>query len=58
MDIRTKGGTVLKTVEGASLTYDWNTEGLRRNSTQSLFVYATDAAGNTGMATVVVRIAR
>lgn len=58
MDIRTTGGTVLRTVDGALLAYDWNTAGLKRGSTQSLVVRAYDAAGNTGSATVVVRISR
>lgn len=58
MDIRTSRGVVLKTTDGASLTYDWNTAGLRRGSTQSLVVRAYDAAGNIGSANVVVRIAR
>jgi len=58
MDIRTSQGVVLKTVDAASLTYDWNTAGLKRNSTQSLVVRAYDAAGNTGSAKVVVRVAR
>ena len=55
------GGVLLTpagTLDGAWLTYDWNTTGLKRGSTLSLVVRAYDAAGNTGLATVVVRIGR
>jgi hypothetical protein len=58
MEIRKPAGTVLYTVNASTITYDWNTAGLRRGSTQSLIVRAYDAAGNVGSATVVVRIAR
>lgn len=58
MEIRNPAGTVLRTVNASTITYDWNTAGLRRGSTQSLVVRAYDAAGNVGSATVVVRIAR
>ena len=58
MEIRSPAGAVLKSASGASITYDWNTAGLRRGSTQSLVVRAYDAAGNAGSATVVVRIAK
>jgi chitinase len=58
MDLRTSSGTVLATSTGGSLTYDWNTAGLKKGSTQTLTVRAWDAAGNVGSAQVVVRIAR
>jgi chitodextrinase len=58
MNISTTSGTVLRAVDGASLTYDWNTSRLRRGSTQTLIVRAWDAANNVGTASVVVRIAR
>jgi hypothetical protein len=58
MEILTPAGTLLKSVNGAELTYAWNTSGLRKGSTQSLVVRAYDARGNVGTAKVVVRIAR
>ena len=56
MELRTTSGALLRAVTGSSLTYDWNTKGLRRGSTQTLVVTAFDAAGNAGSAKVVVRI--
>lgn len=58
MDIRTSAGAVLGTADGSSITYDWNTAGLKRGSTQTLVVRAYDAAGNVGSGQAVVRIAR
>jgi endo-1,4-beta-xylanase len=58
MTIATPSGTVLRAVDGASLTYDWNVAGYKRGSTQTLVVRAWDAAGNVGSAQVVVRIGR
>jgi hypothetical protein len=58
MEIRKPDRTVLSSVNASTITYDWNTAGLRKSSTQSLIVLAYDAAGNVGSATVVVRIAR
>lgn len=58
MAIATPSGTVLRAVDGASLTYDWNVSGYKRGSTQTLVVRAWDAAGNVGSAQVVVRIGR
>ncbi len=58
MQIRTPGGTLLKAVDAAEISYDWNTSRLRKGSTQSLVVVAYDAAGNAGSATLTVRIAR
>ena len=58
MEIRNPAGTLLRAVSASTITYDWNTAGLRKSSTQSLIVLAYDAAGNVGTATVVVRIAR
>ena len=58
MEVRTVGGSVLASATGARITYDWNTAGLKRGSTQTLVVRAYDAAGNAGSANVVVRIAK
>jgi len=56
MELRTATGTLLKSVAGSSLTYDWNTRGLKRRSTQTLVVRAFDAAGNVGTTSVTVTI--
>jgi hypothetical protein len=58
MDLRTSSGAVLATASSGTLTYEWNTAGLKRGSTQTLTVRAWDAAGNVGSAQVVVRIGR
>jgi hypothetical protein len=58
MELRNAAGKLLASSASASLTYDWNTRGLKRGSTQTLTVTALDAAGNTGTAQVVVRIRR
>lgn len=58
MEIRNAEGTVLASVSGSQLTYNWNTAGLKRHSMQTLTVRAHDARGNVGSASVTVRIAR
>ena len=58
MEVRSSSGVLLRSVNAAEITYDWNTAGLKRGSTQSLVVRAYDARGNVGSEKVVVRIAR
>ena len=58
MEFRSSSGKLLASSASGSLTYDWNTKGLKRGSTQTLTVQALDAAGYTGTAQVVVRIRR
>ena len=58
MELSDSRGVLLKTVNAAELTYDWNTAGLKKGSTQTLLVRAHDARGNGGSAKVSVRIQR
>jgi hypothetical protein len=58
MELSDSRGVLLKTVNAAELTSDWNTAGLKKGSTQTLLVRAHDARGNVGSAKVSVRIQR
>lgn len=58
MELRDASGTILASATGGALGYTWSAAGLARGTRVSFTVRAYDAAGNTGSATLTLRVGR